>query len=169
MFQQILVTTDGSPLGNLALPVAADLARTYKCALTLLYVTPDMFSQASTSGGEVYFFDQEAEEARLVEEADRILETCKTLLDYEPALLVSTRQRGQEVAAVIAEEVELRRADLIVMSTHGRRGLAHLFLGSVAEGVLRKVRIPVFLVRSPEGLPEAGQEHHQDHQESTPA
>lgn len=162
MFRQILVTTDGSPLGNLALPVAADLARTYKCALTLLYVVPDMFSQASTSGGEVYFFDQEVEEARLSEEADRILAACKTLLDYEPALLVSTRQRGQEVADVIAEEVELRRADLIVMSTHGRRGLAHLFLGSVAEGVLRKVRIPVFLVRSPESPPVAGQEQVQE-------
>lgn len=166
MFRQILVTTDGSPLGNLALPVAADLARTYRCALTLLYVMPDMFSQASTSGGEVYFFDQEVEEARLVEEADRILETCKNLLDYEPALLVSTRQRGQEVAAVIAEEVELRRADLIVMSTHGRRGLAHLFLGSVAEGVLRKVGIPVFLVRNPDVSRESA---HKQAQETTTA
>lgn len=55
MFHHILVTTDGSPLGDLALPVAADLARRYAATLTLLYVvpppcSPEMYLEGGSSG-----------------------------------------------------------------------------------------------------------------------
>ena len=55
--------------------------------------------------------------------------------------------RGRAVSGVILEDARKFRADLIVMGTHGRRGLNRLLLGSDAERVLREARIPVLLVR----------------------
>ena len=54
----------------------------------------------------------------------------------------------RRVAQAIIEEAERRRADLIAMGTHGRRGVQHFMLGSVAEGVIRQATIPVLLLRS---------------------
>ncbi len=51
------------------------------------------------------------------------------------------------IADTILEQARLRRADAIVMGTHGRRGLAHLLLGSVAERVIRSAEVPVVTVR----------------------
>jgi len=53
---------------------------------------------------------------------------------------------GEVVPAVLAEAAK-RHADVIVMGTHGRTGLAHLFMGSVAERVLRQSPVPVLTVR----------------------
>ena len=53
--------------------------------------------------------------------------------------------------SAIVEAAQLRGADLIVMSTHGRSGLGRLILGSVAEAVLRSTTTPILLVRASEG------------------
>jgi nucleotide-binding universal stress UspA family protein len=153
MFKQILVTTDGSPLGNLALPLAADLARKYDSDLTLLYVVPDQFPPVALSEGAAYAYDYQTETERLEQEGERFLETGLKLLEYPKAHTVLAQQRGHTFAEAITEQVQLSAADLIVMSTHGRRGLSHLFLGSVAEEVLHKLKIPVFLVHAPADPP----------------
>ncbi|HET7877050.1 MAG TPA: universal stress protein, partial [Methylomirabilota bacterium] len=62
----------------------------------------------------------------------------------EPALLESD---GRRVAAVVVDEARWWEADLIVVGTHGRRGLDRLLLGSVAEGVVRAAPVTVLLVR----------------------
>ena len=51
------------------------------------------------------------------------------------------------IGAVISKEAEQWLADLLVVGTHGRKGLGHLLLGSVAEGVMRTASMPVLLVR----------------------
>jgi len=55
---------------------------------------------------------------------------------------------GYGVADVILKQAKKTRADLIVMGTHGRRGVARLVMGSDAEGVVRGAPVPVLLVRS---------------------
>jgi nucleotide-binding universal stress UspA family protein len=57
---------------------------------------------------------------------------------------------GQTVASAILRYAKRVRADLIVLGTHGRRGISRLVMGSDAEGVLREAGVPVLLVRSPE-------------------
>jgi nucleotide-binding universal stress UspA family protein len=64
------------------------------------------------------------------------------------ALLVETT--GHRVADVILAQARKVKADLIVMGTHGRRGVARLVMGSDAEGVVRGTRVPVLLVRAPD-------------------
>lgn len=63
------------------------------------------------------------------------------------AVLVETM--GHRLTDVIIEQAKKWRADLIVLGTHGRRGLTRLVMGSDAEGVVRSTRVPVLLVRTP--------------------
>ncbi|WP_102128017.1 universal stress protein [Deinococcus planocerae] len=148
MFKHILVTTDGSPLGGLALPHAADLARQYGATLSLLYVVPPpqlgVFAE-----GAAYVYDYPEERERLIEEGARLLDEARRDIDFPEARVVCRETDGRPVAEVIADEVGRSGADLVVMSTHGRGGLAHLLLGSVAEAVLKRVHVPVLLVRGP--------------------
>ena len=147
MFDHILVTTDGSDLGNLALPVAADLARKYDSSLTLLYVVPQLLMLLE---GAAYTYDYPVERERSLAEGKRILEDARRRLDYPRTQVVELEEYELKTEQAILNEVERSGAKLVVMSTHGRSGLAHLFLGSVAEAVLRKIRVPLLLIQSPD-------------------
>ena len=147
MFDRILVTTDGSPLGNLALPYAADLARHYSSALTVLYVVPVASTPLALAEGAAYAYDFQGEQDRLQQEGENVLNRAREAVSLPGTRFLRRDSTGSRVAQMIFAEVEQEDAQLVVMSTHGRSGLAHLFLGSVAEEVLRKVRVPVFLVR----------------------
>ena len=147
MFDHILVTTDGSALGNLALPVAADLAQKYDSILTLLYVVPQMAMLVESS---LYTYDHAAEHARVLREGDHILEVALETLNYPKTEVVKLEEYELKTEQAILNEVERVEAKLVVMSTHGRSGLAHLFLGSVAEGVLKSIRVPLLLIQAPE-------------------
>jgi nucleotide-binding universal stress UspA family protein len=57
---------------------------------------------------------------------------------------------GHDLSSMLLEEAKKFRANLIVMGTHGRKGLMHLIMGSVAEGVVRRSTLPVLLVRDHE-------------------
>ena len=72
----------------------------------------------------------------LISESDRRLLGAKVLLST-----------GEMPARAIVEYAKAESIDLIVVGTHGRRGLAHLVMGSVAERVVRESRVPVMLVR----------------------
>ena len=147
MFDRILVTTDGSPLGNLALPYAADLARRYSSVLTVLYVVPAATTPLALSEGAAYAYDFPAEQERLDAEGESILDHAREVVDLPGTRFLRRDGNGPKLAQIIVNEAEQEGAQLVVMSTHGRSGLAHLFLGSVAEAVMQKVKVPVFLVR----------------------
>ena len=63
--------------------------------------------------------------------------------------LVESANEGMRIADVILEEAKNWQADLLVSGTHGRSGLQHLLMGSVAEGIVRNSPIPILLIRSP--------------------
>ena len=147
MFHHILVATDGSALGNLALPYATDLARHYGSALTLLYVVPPV-PESAYEGTFTYVYNPK-KRAHQLEEAERIIQDALAQLDYPDTEAIKATDQGLPVADVIVSEVRQAHADLVVMSTHGRARFAHLFRGSVAEAVIHKLDVPVFLVRAP--------------------
>ncbi|GGM19415.1 universal stress protein [Deinococcus aerophilus] len=150
MFEHILVPIDGSSLSALALPVAADLARRYGSSLTLLYVVPPPVVVYAESA---YVYDGAEESARARAEGQRILEDARDSLDHPDVQLVRLDDADPRTAQAIADEVVRQGASLVVMSSHGRTGLEHFFLGSVAEGVMRRVDVPVLLVRQPKTSP----------------
>jgi nucleotide-binding universal stress UspA family protein len=147
MFERILVPVDGSELSALALPVAADLARRYNSSLTLLHVvSPPVVIYAEAA----VVYEGAEERAQAQAAGQSILEQARKVLGYANTQLVRLDNAGyRNTAQMIADEARQEGASLVVMGSHGRSGLEHFFLGSVAEGVVRRVDVPVLLVRAP--------------------
>jgi nucleotide-binding universal stress UspA family protein len=145
MYKRILVPLDGSSTSKLGLKEALRLAKGQSASLRLLHVVDELFV---TQAGEGMVL------------ADRIFETLrasgKKVLASGLALarrqgvrastvLVETMARS--VADVIVRQARLWKADLIVIGTHGRRGVRRVVMGSDAEQVLRGAPVPVLMVR----------------------
>lgn len=105
--------------------------------------------------------EYEAEKAKAVEKIRaRLDEFCRQEMKDKPSLL--KRMTIQVVegspAVEILKKIDEMKPDLLVMGTHGKGFLAHTFLGSVAQKVLQRVKIPVVVVPLPENAPAKGQE-----------
>jgi nucleotide-binding universal stress UspA family protein len=140
---KILVPLDGSTLAEQALTKALDLAEGREPSLLLLRAT-----EASAWPG----IDATDEQVRVVHEAEQYLEGVKRDLAAKGIRRVDTSVWYGPPATAIVEAARVAKADLIVMTTHGRSGLGRLILGSVAEGVLRGATTPILLLRA-DGAP----------------
>ena len=139
--ETILVPLDGSPLAEAALPRAVELAEGSGARLLLLRA-----AHAAALPG----VDATEAQVRAVEEAEAYLaEVAKRLTGTRVANLETSVWYGPAAYAIV-EGARLHKADLIVMTTHGRSGLRRLILGSVAESVLRGTTTPILLVRAVE-------------------
>ena len=137
-YQHILVAVDGSPTSNHAVTEAAGLAK--------------------ASGGRIRLLN-------VMDPVAHIQEVLPRLRSAGEALLQQARQRVEQqgvpvdtvlienmdarVAQLVVEHAQAWGADLIVLGTHGRRGLARVFMGSDAEQIARTAPVPVLLVRLP--------------------
>lgn len=146
MYKKILVGIDGSNTSNLALQQAITMAKEQSARLRLVHVIDMLpFTTADTGLiddaqlGEVLF---KAGQTIMDEARDK---AQKAGVEVETAL---PENRTERISAVVAEEAKRWGADLIVVGTHGRRGIQHLVLGSVAEGVARAAVSPILLVPS---------------------
>lgn len=149
-WKTMLVPTDFSPGSRAALSLAADLAKVHGATLVVLHVaellpglTADTMVHADGGGAPVRLEDFHRAQTLAWMDQDRELAHAKEV----PVELVFVL--GAVVPVVLAEAAQ-RRADVIVMGTHGRSGIAHLVMGSVAERVLRQSRVPVLTVRVPD-------------------
>jgi universal stress protein A len=140
--RRILVPTDLSPTSRAAVRSAGELARQFGAEVWLLFV-----AEPYAAPGDLYASPalvQLFEESRAL--ARRRLATVE-------ASLRRSRIRCRGLVAVgspaptIVETAATKRADLIVMATHGSTGLTHFFLGSVAERVVRTAGCPVLTIR----------------------
>jgi nucleotide-binding universal stress UspA family protein len=137
----ILVPLDGSVLAETALPEALELARERGARLLLVRA-----AEAHTPVA----VDPTQAQVRVVQEAEAYLASVKARLAATGMTDIETSVWYGSPAYAIVEAARLRRADLIVMTTHGRTGLGRLILGSVAESVLRGTTTPILLLRAPE-------------------
>jgi len=143
--KHILVPTDFSEPSERARSMAVDLARAFKAKLTLLHVwTIPSVGYAEALTWPIDEMEQAARRA-LDEVRARTVKECP---DTEAVL-----QLGREWQVVL-DVAKDRKVDLIVMGTHGRRGLPRLILGSVAEKVVRLSPVPVMTVSS--SVPQEG-------------
>lgn len=152
MYARILVPVDGSDSGARGLAEAIALARATGATLHLLHVVDARLlvaEMAMVSGTEMLLSGWQAAGEKLVAEAVAQARAADVSADGS----VRT-DAGASVAEVIVREAGLVAADLIVMGTHGRRGLRRLAMGSDAEAVVRESGVPVLLVRA--GASKAG-------------
>jgi nucleotide-binding universal stress UspA family protein len=141
MYKRILVPVDGSGTSRLALRHAVALAKEQGAELRLVYILERIQAWAAEGPVDVESVLRESGRA-VLEEAQKVAREGGVAA--ETAVVDAGVQR---IARCIAEDAGSWNADLIVMGTHGRRGIDHLILGSVAEGVVRTARVPVLLVR----------------------
>jgi nucleotide-binding universal stress UspA family protein len=138
MIKRILVPTDFSDASLAGLEYALDLAERFKAEVVVLFVVEPLYS-----AGDLGLLLEEAQRrgheelSRLASRLKRRGVACRTMLQIGTPY--------QVIATAAARE----RADLIVMATHGRSGLSHFVMGSVAERVVRTARCPVLTVRPP--------------------
>jgi nucleotide-binding universal stress UspA family protein len=149
MYKRILVAVDGSANAANALQHAAGLAKGLSASLRLIHVV-DM--GLMPYGPELGLDIDALLEARYAA-AEKLLADARdsvqqTGLEVETKL-VDTALPTVHVATTIAEDAVSAKADLVVLGTHGRRGVERWLLGSVAEGVARRSTVPVLLVPTP--------------------
>ena len=145
MFQHILVATDFAPASNDALDLAIRLAGEQKASLTILHVCEvPAFAYSGLGFAPADLLSPVAEAA-----ASRLDElVVATRARFPAAKGICKMGVPHEQILQVAAEVG---CDLLVLGTHGRRGMAHVALGSVAEKVVRLCRIPVLTVHAREG------------------
>jgi nucleotide-binding universal stress UspA family protein len=136
---KILIPLDGSALAESAIAKATEVAGN-ESTLMLLRA-----AEAHTLPG----VDPTEAQVEVVREAEEYLAGIATRLKEQGIEHVETSVWYGPAASAIVEAARLRKADLIVMSTHGRSGLGRLILGSVAESVLRGTTTPILLLRVP--------------------
>ncbi len=146
-YRKIVVPLDGSELAEEAFREAVPLARAFGAELVLVGVLDltagmyDVYAEA---------FDPVDLRTQLEKFLTGALDRARERVEAEGVKARSVFRVGvphEEIAAVAEEE----GADLVVMTTHGRKGLSHLLLGSVTEKVIRTAPCPVLVVRPREG------------------
>jgi nucleotide-binding universal stress UspA family protein len=151
MFRKILVAVDGSPTSNKGYKVAVDLAKSIGAKLVVLHVIDEraVGIGLSASGFVAPAYVEDVIAAlrdagrKVLAKAQREAQAKGQAID---AHLVESLGNG--VAHTILAQAKKQKADLIVLGTHGRRGLARVVVGSDAETVLREAAVPVLLVRA---------------------
>lgn len=149
-FNKILAPTDFSDDSKLALSYAIELAQKFGSELILLHVdqplAPVMIGDLSP-GLDMGTVNRIAEEQRLMalKELDQVTARLR-----ESAIKSRSLMRVGAPFLEIIHTAQNENVDLIVMATHGRTGLAHVLMGSVAERVVNKASCPVLTVRHPD-------------------
>ena len=147
MYQRIIVPIDGSETSNKALVAALRLAKERGGRVRLVHVVEELayltgYDQFGGYSGDLINIMREtgnkvlAGGVAIAESAG--VEVDKVLFD----------DLGERLAEVVADEARRWNADLIVVGTHGRRGVGRILLGSGAEQIIRMSPVPVLVIRS---------------------
>jgi len=145
---RILVPTDFSATADAALEYARVLAARLGASLHVLHVIDDQYLGGSFAG-ELYVPEAPNLREALKQEAEQLLAQRITPRDRELIPATTAVVVGRSFKTIVDEALSTN-ADLIVMGTHGRTGIQHLLLGSVAERIVRTAPCPVLTVRESE-------------------
>ncbi|WP_042421630.1 universal stress protein [Comamonas granuli] len=148
MYQRILVPVDGSPTSLQGLAEAIRLAQTTGGQIRVLHMV-DTLSIAMAVGAYAISADVLDQ---LRADGEQILQDARAQAVAAGVAADTVLDDGVHghLADRVAEQVRTWPADVVVLGTHGRRGVGRLLLGSDAEQVLRTTRVPVLLVRGQE-------------------
>lgn len=144
MFQRILVPVDGSPTSLAAVDKAIGLAKAFGSTVTTIYVVdPYPF----TGVGSEFAYGQAEYLSAATAVAHDAIRAAREALEAAGVKVETSVVEDHTPWRGILESAGAIEADLIVMGSHGRRGIEKLVLGSVAQRVLQHAAIPVLVVR----------------------
>ncbi|MBI5959916.1 MAG: universal stress protein [Chloroflexi bacterium] len=144
MYQKVVVPLDGSRWSESAIPRAAEIARVHDAEVILLHVYQ---TKGGDYAGQWALAGQQEIAEQSFEQAQEELVGLRNRLRYEGLRVRDVMLRGGNPAQTICDFVESEEGiSMIVMSTHGRTGIARWLMGSVAQSVIKNARCPVTLV-----------------------
>jgi nucleotide-binding universal stress UspA family protein len=144
MYQRIMVAVDGSETAERGLKEAIAFGNDQKARLAIVYVI-DLVVIYEFGEPSINYIDSSREFAReTIARAQQAAQAAGIAAEIQSPEIYTT---GYHVADKIAELAQAWKADLLVVGTHGRRGVSRLLLGSVAERIVRVAPCPLLLVR----------------------
>ena len=146
--KNILVATDFGDAAMSALAYGRELARRFDASLHVLHVVDDVGARLVTSSGLPFDVSRLQDDLDQVErrKLDAIVSEEDRRDLHAQAVQVTSLSPAREIVSYAADA----KIELIILGTHGRGPVAHLFMGSVAERVVRTAPCPVLTVRHPE-------------------
>jgi len=147
MYENILVATDGSDLSARAVTHAIALAAKIGAKLTLFHARPDRVNDAHLKGRNLDARARDEYAAVDTAEAKRILEQAAAQAAAAKVPCASVQSVARSPHEGILAAAAREHCDIIVMASHGRRGVSALVLGSETQQVLAETTLPVLVVR----------------------
>jgi nucleotide-binding universal stress UspA family protein len=147
LIKNVLVATDFSEPSDAAFHYAREFARTFNATLHVLHVVDNVTVQYGLEGYDAMLpeLQQQVEQRARTRLESLIDEEDRTALHAKPVIMIEAAK-----AVAIVGYANEHHIDLIVMGTHGRGAVSRLFMGSVAERVVRTAACPVLTVHHPE-------------------
>lgn len=147
MYKRILVPTDGSDLSFAAIQAAMRLAKSIEAEIVAINIMPRLSQLVFPDYGAYEVVSEEEFKKETAEEARNILEVAKEEAASLNVLCRTVAQRDSNIFHAIIDAANQYQCDLILMASHGRRGVTGLLLGSETTRVLTHCRIPVLVYR----------------------
>jgi nucleotide-binding universal stress UspA family protein len=153
-YQRILVPIDGSATATRGLDEAIRLCRATGGSMRVLHVMDDLVFISGFESGASYARDVYPQ---LRKRSEQVLEAGRKRAEAAGVAVdkVLVECYARRTSEVVCEQANAWHADLIVVGTHGRRGVRRMMLGSDAEQIVREAPVPVLVVRAPESAAEA--------------
>jgi nucleotide-binding universal stress UspA family protein len=147
MYTTILVPLDGSKRAERILPHVEALAQKFGAKLVLLQVVEPIVVGISPYDAGSFYVAEEID--RRTQEAKAYLATLQTSL-HGRKIEAKTQVEYGPVVATLLDVADQHQVDLIALASHGRSGLARVFYGSVAAGILNRATHPLLVIRAQE-------------------
>ncbi len=160
MYKRILVPIDGSDTATQALVAGLQMARESGGSVRIIHVIEELAQVIAYDPYGAYPGDLAKvlhdNGQKILGDALAVAKAAGVVADER---LVEAH--GQRLADAVLKEAEAYKADLIVLGTHGRRGISRVLMGSGAEQIIRLTPIPVLLIRAPESDQAHGSSRHE--------
>lgn len=147
MYRKILVATDGSPLSKKAVRSAISLAGALSAELVALYVVPRYPISYFEGGVSVSSQEVARIERQWAEKGQAVVDAVRQSAEAQGVKARAVVSRSDLVAESILATAKKFKCDLVVMASHGRKGLKRILLGSETQHVLTGSNVPVLVLR----------------------
>lgn len=147
MYKRILVATDGSTLSKKAVRTAIELAASVGAELVALYVVPRYPVAYFEGGMSISPQDVARTEKQWADKGQAVVDAVQQAAQAEGLKARAVISRSDLVAESIIAAVKKHKCDLVVMASHGRKGIKRILLGSETQHVLTHSSIPVLVLR----------------------
>lgn len=147
MFKHILIAADGSQTANKSIKYAVELAKKHQCKLTVLTVTIPYSLSSFSVAWQHAPLDSEDYDKSTQEAAAQILQDAKEIATAADIIMDTRHISEVSAATAIVDMADQLDCDLIIMASHGRRGVVRKLLGSQTNEVLQMSRIPVLVYK----------------------